>query len=209
MGEDKLWQFAVVDPAGQVVDRGQAGMFSKGKDGGQQFSLARNKALATAAAAATSLLPPGTEVPLGAARAAQLAEVGCFAEAFTALASAPKADADAFRGALLAGAATRVQALSATLAGEAPDRFAAYLALRTLAAAMKGSEPAKQADAAMKEAAKQKPIQRELAAEKAWKGAQARIESMPVSKREAATAQARADFAKAYADTWFAGTIGR
>lgn len=209
MGEDTLWQYAVVDPAGSVVERGKAGMFSKGKDGGQVFSLARSKALEGAAKTATSLLPAGTVVPPGAARAAQLAEVGCFAEAFAALAGAPKADADAFRGALLAGASTRVGALAATLAGEAPDRFAAYLALRDLAAAMKGSEPAKQAEAAMKEAAKLKPIQRELAAEKAWKGALARIESMPVSKREAATAQARADFAKAYADTWFAGTVGR
>lgn len=207
MGKDELWQYAIIDPSGAIAERGKAGMFMGGEKA-KRFVLASSDVLRKAAAAAQRLLPADLAVPEALRRAARLAEAGCFPEAIAASASAPPADQKSFKAAVLAGAGTRVEQLSAQLTGDGPGRMPAYLALRDLASALKGSDVAKGAADALRGVAKDPVITRELAAEKAWNGALAKIQAMPVSKREAALAQARADFAKTYADTWFAGTVG-
>lgn len=207
MGKDELWQYAIIDPSGAIAERGKAGMFMGGEKA-KRFVLATSDALRKSAAAAQRLLPADLALPEALQRAARLAEAGCFPEAIAASATAQPADQKTFKAAVLAGAGTRVTQLAAQLAGEGPGRMPAYLALRDLATALKGSEAAKAAADALRGVAKDPVITRELAAEKAWNGALAKIQAMPVSKRDAALVQARGDFAKAYADTWFAGTIG-
>lgn len=207
MGKDELWQYAVVDPGGTVASSGKAGMYAGG-GGPKAFTLATSPELKRAAGAAKRVLPADYTAPKELQRAARLAEIGCFAEAMVAAKAASPADQTAFKSAVLAGAAGRVSTLATTLAGDEAGRAEAYFALRDLANGLKGSEPAKKADEALRTAAKDKSIQRELAAEKTWLGAMSRLKSLPQSRQEATLTQAKSDFAKTYGDTWYAGSVG-
>lgn len=208
MGDEKLFQFAVVDPAGKVVERGKAGMFQNGKNGAKNFTIARSAFGKRFADQASTLLPSDAAIPANLHRPVLLAEIGCYAEAAQAASRAPKAEADLFRKQLLEGVTGRLDAWSGQLAKtDNADRFLAYLRLRQVAQGLKGAEPARTAAKAIEEANKDKGMRRELDAERAYLAIVAKAGSLPQAQRGEAMKTAHQQFGKAFADTWYGAWV--
>lgn len=206
IGEAPLWGYAVVAPDGSRVEASQAGQYYAGGNG-KRFVLPSKRADfdKTFAATKSTALPSGKEYPKELSRAVLLAESGRIASAIAAARAVGGLPGKGLEDDLLALATTRLTDLETKARDAAdPQRYVAFMGLRDLATQLRGLPPAKPAQKAVSEIAKDKAILKEQKAENAWRALLAAVEKQPKEKRGEALKASIPGFVKAYEGTHFA-----
>lgn len=134
-----------------------------------------------------------------------LAESGRLASAIAAVRAAGGLPGKGLEDDLLALATTRLTELETRARDAAdPQRYVAFMGLRDLSAQLRGLPPAKPAQKAVSEIAKDKVILKEQKAENAWRALIAAVEKQPKEKRREALKASIPGFIKTYEGTHFA-----
>lgn len=201
-----LWGYAVVAPDGSRSEADKAGQFYGGA-GAKRFVLPNKRAEfdKTFAGRTGTVLSAGKQYAKELSRAVLLAESGRLASAIAAARTVGGVPGKALEDDLLAVATTRLADLETKARDTAdPQRYVAFMGLRDLATQLRGLPPAKAAQKAVGEIAKDKTIAREQKAENAWRGMLATVEKQPKEKRDDAMKSSVHGFIKAYEGTYFA-----
>lgn len=206
IAEAPLWGYAVVAPDGSRIEADKAGQYYGGA-GAKRFVLPSKRADFDKAYADSTgtVLPAGKEYAKELAHAVLLAESGRIASAIAAARNVGGLPGKALEDDLLAIATTRLTDLETKARDAAdPQRYVAFMSLRDLTTQLRGLPPAKAAQKAVGEIAKDKAIAREQKAENAWRGLLATVEKQPKDKRIEAMKASIPGFIKAYEGTHFA-----
>jgi hypothetical protein len=201
-----LWGYAVVAPDGSRVEADKAGEYYGGA-GPKRFVLPSKRAAfdKTYASTKSPTLPADKQYAKELSRAVLLAESGRLASAIAAARAVGGIPGKALEDDLLALATTRLTELETKARDAAdPQRYVAFMGLRDLSTQLRGLPPAKPAQKAVSEIAKDKVILKEQKAENAWRALLAAVEKQPKEKRGEAMKASIPGFIKTYDGTHFA-----
>lgn len=201
-----LWGYAVVAPDGSRAEAAKAGVYYGGA-GAKRFVLPSKRADfdKTYASSKSTTLPADKQYAKELSRAVLLAESGRLASAIAAARAVGGIPGKTLEDDLLALAAARLTELETKARDAAdPQRYVAFMGLRDLSTQLRGLSPAKPAQKAVSEIAKDKVVAREQKAENAWRALLAAVEKQPKEKRGEALKASIPGFIKSYEGTHFA-----
>jgi thiol-disulfide isomerase/thioredoxin len=207
MNDTPLWGYAVITPEGERLDQGKAGAYYlRGKGNNYVLPQRRAKEFDTMFPdTKRTFLPSNKTYAPELKEAVRFAETGRF---LSALNQAFKVGGDTAKE-FQSDMDTLLNDRVAKLEQQARDvnhseRYAAVMILRDMATQMKSMPPGKAAQKIVSELSKDKAIQREEKAEKAWQTLMKAIEKQPPEKRQAALAANIPSYIKTYENTHFA-----
>jgi peroxiredoxin len=198
LGLDKkqLWSFVVIDPSGQVTNKGAAGMY-QGGEANKQYVVAANVASSNSLGSFELITP---EMSADLKQILWPMELGQMVAGQQNLKKAEKligpADRDLLRGAVGKYNQTQIENVRKLSTGEVPDKLAALDKAGVLATNFKATEIGNEAKKIVAELTKDKTLKKELAAKKAYE------QSLLVPDADRKTAKLQAT-AKLFPDTYY------
>jgi thiol-disulfide isomerase/thioredoxin len=201
-----LWGFAVINPDGEIIDKGKSGSYFTGGNSKVFVLPSKRKEFDKTFSQSMSFnLPTDKTYPSELTQAVYLAESGRFLSALNSAREVGGIPAKDFEADLMLHLDKRVSQLNEqSCDADNSERYFAFMTLRDIAINMKSLPPGIAAKKMISEISKDDAIKREQKSEKSWLSLLAAVNKQAPENRKAALAANVPAFIKAFDGTYFA-----